>query len=327
MKKKRKLQEDAAAVPSEAEASTKVGKKARKAGKQEAAVAEPVAAAAKRDAVAATQEATPLSKEEKRARKAAKQLAKNKRKKQNKAADKATAAAAAAAAAQTTPKAAVEKSTAVKDDSKEDSLAVFVGGFPFDTTEMTLRRDFQECGEITKCTFPKDAEGKRRGIAYVTFKTKAGQEAACKFDRSDYGGRILMVNKVGKPKKGADKGNGKGQEGKGKSTPKFDHEVSIRGLPWSTTSEQLKKDFQECGEVANFKLLYNEEGKVRGSAFIAFKTEEGFLKALKFNETDYGGRTIFVGKSGEIKDPRGKGKDGKGKGKGKDKGKGQKGKV
>merc|ERR1712151_1144176 len=76
-----------------------------------------------------------------------------------------------------------------------------------------------------------------------------------------------------------------------------------------------------------------EEGTgPKGFAFIKFVTEEGFEKALRFDETDYGGRTISVTKAGEGGKGRdGKGKDGKGKdskGKGKDKkgkGKGKKG--
>merc|ERR1712147_407993 len=68
----------------------------------------------------------------------------------------------------------------------------------------------------------------------------------------------------------------------------------------------------------------NEEGKPRGIAFIKYTSKEGVEAALKFDDTEYGGRTINVSKAGE----GGKGKDGKGKdgkGKGKD-GKGKKGK-
>merc|ERR1719387_1789461 len=69
----------------------------------------------------------------------------------------------------------------------------------------------------------------------------------------------------------------------------------------------------------------NEEGQCKGIAFIEYKTQEGMDAALKFDQTDYGGRTMSVAKAGE---PPAKGKDGKGKGKdGKDKGKkGKKGK-
>merc|ERR1711972_1195552 len=68
-----------------------------------------------------------------------------------------------------------------------------------------------------------------------------------------------------------------------------------------------------------------------GIAFIKYTDEKGMDAAIKFDNTDYGGRTIFVSKAGEGgkgKDGKGKGKDGKGMdGKGKDgKGKGKKGK-
>merc|ERR1712113_668866 len=82
-----------------------------------------------------------------------------------------------------------------------------------------------------------------------------------------------------------------------------------------------KKDFAECGEIANFRLPMNDEGRPRGIAFIEFKDKDSVEKALKFHETDYGGRTITVKMSGEGK---GDGKGDKGKGKGK---KGKKGKA
>merc|ERR1712228_377048 len=93
--------------------------------------------------------------------------------------------------------------------------------------------------------------------------------------------------------------------------------------------ETLKKDFAECGEIDRFNMPMNEEGRPRGIASITYKSEEGVTKALEFNETDYGGRTLKVNKASDRpakgKDKDGKGKDGKGKGKD-GKGKGKKGK-
>merc|ERR1711920_686733 len=114
--------------------------------------------------------------------------------------------------------------------------------------------------------------------------------------------------------------------------------VFVGGLPFSVTEDALKKDFAECGEIESLKLPLNEEGKPKGISFIKFKTAEGMEAALKFDNTDYGGRNINVSKAGEGgkgkgkdgKDGKSKGKDGKGKGKdgkGKSKGKGKKGKL
>merc|ERR1711920_501156 len=114
--------------------------------------------------------------------------------------------------------------------------------------------------------------------------------------------------------------------------------VFVRGLPFATTEESLKKDFAECGEIENLRMPLNDEGSCRGIAFIKYAAKEGCDKALEFNETDYGGRTIYCamagdsagGKGKDGKGKGGKGKDGKGKGKdgkGKSKGKGKKGKA
>jgi len=116
-----------------------------------------------------------------------------------------------------------------------------------------------------------------------------------------------------------EKGKGKGK--KGKDAGGNENTVFIRGLPFATTEEALNKDFGECGELVSCRMPLNDEGSCKGIAFIKFTDKAGMDKAIAFNETDYGGRTIFCVPAGDK--PEGKGKDGKdkGKGKGKDKGK------
>merc|ERR1712151_316993 len=103
-----------------------------------------------------------------------------------------------------------------------------------------------------------------------------------------------------------------------------DNQVLVSGLPWSCGEDILRKDFSECGEILELKLLTDREtGRSRGLAFITFKNEEGVQAALKYDGDDYGGRTMYVKKAdkkgkGKAKgDGQTKGKDGKGKGKGK----------
>merc|ERR1712160_206403 len=95
----------------------------------------------------------------------------------------------------------------------------------------------------------------------------------------------------------------------------------IRGLPFTTTEDVLRKDFGECGEILSLRMVYD-----KGFAFIKYSSKEGMTKAMAFNETDYGGRTLYVDQAVERKGGKGKSKDGKGKdgkGKGGKKGKGQ----
>merc|ERR1712107_892774 len=94
----------------------------------------------------------------------------------------------------------------------------------------------------------------------------------------------------------------------------------------------------DCGEIASVRLPAGR-WKAEGYCFHTVHFEEAVQTAIKFNETDLGGRNILArratdnprggdgsGKDGKGKD--GKGNDGKGKdGKGKGKGKGKKGKT
>jgi len=97
----------------------------------------------------------------------------------------------------------------------------------------------------------------------------------------------------------------------------------VGGIAFSVDEDQLRKDFAECGEIADLKLLMDKEtGNSRGIAFLTMADKKGYDAALAFDGDDYAGRKINV----SVATSNGKGKD-KGKGKGKDgKGKGKKGK-
>merc|ERR1719453_2568414 len=115
---------------------------------------------------------------------------------------------------------------------------------------------------------------------------------------------------------------GKGKKGKDGGKGNDENTVFVRGLPFAATEESLNKDFGECGEIITLRMPLNDEGTCKGFCFIKYADKEGMDKALKFNETDYGGRMIYCSDAANKPEGKGKGKDGKD---GKDKGK--KGKV
>lgn len=135
---------------------------------------------------------------------------------------------------------------------------------------------------------------------------------------------VKQADKESKPTKG--KGKGKGEKGKAQGDKAF--EVYLCGLPFTTDETVLRKDFEECGEIASLNMLRKPDGACRGVAFITYKNMEGVEKACEYNGSDYGGRWIQVestaskgaGKGSEKSgkgDKSGKGERSKGKGKGK----------
>mmetsp|Transcript_38387 Transcript_38387/g.96359 ORF Transcript_38387/g.96359 Transcript_38387/m.96359 type:complete len:213 (+) Transcript_38387:98-736(+) len=110
--------------------------------------------------------------------------------------------------------------------------------------------------------------------------------------------------------------------------------VFVGNLPFSVTEMDVRRDFENCGTITDFRFPFHQDtGKPKGFAIITYATRDGAQNALKMHETDYDGRTIFVRLDGAKGKGKGKGKSDKGYGKGKGdagdwgkgKGKGRKG--
>merc|ERR1719169_380223 len=136
-------------------------------------------------------------------------------------------------------------------------------------------------------------------MAFITFETKAGMDAALEWNETDLEGRNIRVeaaqNRTGQPSKG--KGKGKGGPGE---KPEGCLAVMVHQLSDAVEEDDLWEIFEDCGTVSKVKLLYDRETNAsRGLAFIDFEETESTDKAVKMT------------------DQEGKGKDGKGKVKGK----------
>ncbi|XP_063719999.1 RNA-binding protein 38-like [Symsagittifera roscoffensis] len=81
--------------------------------------------------------------------------------------------------------------------SEEDvkNRKLFVGGLPWTTTTETLRRHFEQHGEIEESAVIFDKEtGKSKGFGFVTLKTKKQADDACKDPNPQIDGRKANVN-------------------------------------------------------------------------------------------------------------------------------------
>jgi len=195
---------------------------------------------------------------------------------------------------------------------RDTENTVLVRGLPFSTTEDTLYQDFQECGEIVSCRMLYNDAGQCKGVAFIKYTSPDGCNKAVNFDGTVFGSRTIYVSHAGGDKGKSDKGKGKSDKGKAGKGKDIETTVFIRGLPFATTEQLLKKDFKECGEVLNVSMPLESDGRCKGIAFVKFPSKECCAKAIEFDNTEYGGRTIFVTMA---IDDGGKGKDGKGKGK------------
>jgi RNA recognition motif-containing protein len=137
----------------------------------------------------------------------------------------------------------------------------------------------------------------------VTATKKARQDAdSAKGNRLPESTKDREERVARKHGKGAGKGKtggrgpkgGEGKSGSGSwSDPKL--RVFVHNLDPSCDEALLRRDFSECGELADVYVPTDKAtGSGRGFAFITFKTSAGLDAALEYDGTDYGGKTLKV---------------------------------
>eukprot|EP00439_Symbiodinium_sp_Y106_P059460 s968_g8.t1 len=81
----------------------------------------------------------------------------------------------------------------LQERQDEEFMEIFVGGLPSSSCEAQVRREFAECGEITRFSMPQNEEGRHQGIATIVFKTGEGVRLALKKNGMQHLGRPLKV--------------------------------------------------------------------------------------------------------------------------------------
>ena len=92
-------------------------------------------------------------------------------------------------------------------------MNIFVGGFPWATTEEQLKALFGEYGDVKSCKIIFDREtGKSRGIGFVDMPNDEHAQGAMEsLNGSEFGGRRLNVTEA-RPREHTARGGFNGQE-------------------------------------------------------------------------------------------------------------------
>eukprot|EP00929_Paragymnodinium_shiwhaense_P018150 TRINITY_DN12824_c0_g1_i1.p1 TRINITY_DN12824_c0_g1~~TRINITY_DN12824_c0_g1_i1.p1 ORF type:complete len:320 (+),score=124.17 TRINITY_DN12824_c0_g1_i1:71-1030(+) len=93
-----------------------------------------------------------------------------------------------------------EKQRLERERIAKGHRTAFVCNLPWSVDEEALRRLFAKCGTIEEMNLPKTAEGKPRGIAFVTFSSEQEVAKALAFNESDYEARKIKVDIAGRDK-------------------------------------------------------------------------------------------------------------------------------
>lgn len=100
-------------------------------------------------------------------------------------------------------------------------MNIYAGNLPFDVSEDSLRKAFEEFGEVTEVRLIMDKfSGKSKGFGFIEMPSKEeAEKAIAEINGRDFNGRAINVNEA-RPKveRGGRGGRGGGRRGGGKRT-------------------------------------------------------------------------------------------------------------
>ncbi|KAF8512243.1 hypothetical protein JB92DRAFT_2929235 [Gautieria morchelliformis] len=167
----------------------------------------------------------------------------------------------------------------MKDEGK-----MFVGGLNWDTTDETLRQYFSEFGKVDACTIMRDASGRSRGFAFLTFEDPAAVNAV--MVREHY-----LDGKIIDPKR---------------AIPRQEHnrtqKVFVGGLAPSVTNESMRHFFNQFGKVIDATVMIDRDSsRSKGFGFVTFDEKSDVERLIGMGGLDIEGKVVEV----KLAQPRG----------------------
>lgn len=164
---------------------------------------------------------------------------------------------------------------------------IFVSGLDYNTSENEITEFFSQCGEIELVKVPKYKQtDKNTGYCHITFVKREAWSKALELTGNFLKGRFLDIEKVKGPQ----------------NLPKFvdieaiiSQKVYVKNLPYDTVEEEVKCFFTtKAGEIKEMKMIYYNNGKFKGNAYVTFTHQNYVQKALQLSGHPFAGRFIKV---------------------------------
>ncbi|KAK9990830.1 hypothetical protein SO802_025815 [Lithocarpus litseifolius] len=153
----------------------------------------------------------------------------------------------------------------------KNNKKIFVGGLPYDLTELELKNYFMRFGKVRNAV---DIKGKNHKYGFVTFDSEAAVHKVLK--RSHVLKNTLLTVEMA-----------------GSSDNK--KKIYVGGLPMHLTNKELKKYFESFGMVTNARVVYDEENKEsRGFGFVTFDSEDVVHNVLQRSDLEIENRLLTV---------------------------------
>ncbi|GFQ70924.1 squamous cell carcinoma antigen recognized by T-cells 3 [Trichonephila clavata] len=163
----------------------------------------------------------------------------------------------------------------IKHDSSKDDRTVFLSNLSYETDEDKIKEFFSQIGDLEEVRLVKDYKGRSKGFCYVVYKSQEHVKLALKKDREPLDGRPVLVSPC------EDKRNNPSVQPKFKFATSLErNKLFIKGLPFSTTKEDLETMFKEYGPLKDVRLVTYRNGHSKGIAYVDYHDETAAANAV-----------------------------------------------
>ena len=180
--------------------------------------------------------------------------------------------------------------------ANQDSRVVYVGGLPYEVTDVEIEQFFSEFGQVERIDKLKFQDsGRFNGIAFVCFDSgRSAKKALSANGRAFYDDdRFLVVRKYISGGNGAEKK--REQHAAPVERKRGYNRVYVGNLPWSCTDAELREWFQGAGcEIKFLRMGTDKDGNFRGFAHLHFATDACVDKALALSGEYWDDRQVKV---------------------------------
>jgi len=203
---------------------------------------------------------------------------------------------------------------AALEDSPSDTEAptnrLFVGNLSWGTDGDSLSEHFEGCSGFVGARVVQDRDsGRSKGFGFVEFTNSDEAVAALEnMAETELDGRSLLV-RMSTPNARRDNNRAGGREygdraggreyGERRQPREVDPDTTlyVGNLPYSTSWQELKEVFSECGGVAFVDIPGGRDGRPRGFATVRMESPDAAEAAIEqLNGQELGGRQLVVRK-------------------------------
>lgn len=141
---------------------------------------------------------------------------------------------------------------------------------------------FSSFGTVLSCKVAADASGQSKGYGFVQYDNEESSETAM----AKLNGMLINDKKIDIKRYVRSQRSNTFQN------------IYVKNLPETTTDEELKNLFRECGEITSVAVMRDGNGKSRCFGFVNFEDPGNAVAAIdKFNGTTLNDKVLFVGKA------------------------------